>query len=186
MIKERTGYSTLVIEGGYQLCGEMSVDGNKNAALPLLAACLLTDKPCHFTNVPLIKDVRVMIELLEGLGAEVQGAGSNTLDICCSKISSDEPNSSLVGKLRGSVLLYGPLLARLGQARLAPPGGDFPARRTISAHLQALKAMGATEVSSDGAGHALQAPDGLRPASIYMEEASVTGTAAPSESKNNP
>jgi UDP-N-acetylglucosamine 1-carboxyvinyltransferase len=86
----------------------------------------------------------------------------------------DEPEGALVGRLRGSVLLLGPLLARRGRAHLAPPGGDFPARRTINTHLEALEAMGARQV--DGAGHVLEAPNGLHPTSIYLYEASVTGT----------
>ena len=174
MTPEPTGPTTLVIEGGRRLGGNLSVDGNKNAALPLLAACLLTDKPCRLSNMPRITDVGVMVELLQGLGAEVHGAGTNTLDVCCRQVTSDEPDPRLVGRLRGSVLLYGPLLARRGRAQLAAPGGDFPARRTIAAHLQALRAMGARE--TPGARHALDVPDGLRPASVYLEEASVTGT----------
>ena len=165
---------SLIVEGGQRLSGRVEVEGNKNAALPLLAACLLTDEPCVLTNVPRIRDVGVMAELLQGLGADVDGIGTTSLTVCCRNVQADEPDPRLVGRLRGSVLLFGPLLARVGRARLAAPGGDFPARRTISAHLQALRAMGAREV--DGAVHALDTPDGLRPASIYLEEASVTGT----------
>ena len=172
--QEQVRPTTLVVEGGRRLAGNLSVEGNKNAALPLLAACLLTDKPCRLTNVPRITDVGVMVQLLQGLGAEVEGAGGSTLDVCCEHVTTDEPDPRLVGRLRGSVLLYGPLLARRGRACLAAPGGDFPARRTIAAHLQALGAMGAREVPGDG--HTLEAPDGLRSASIYLEEASVTGT----------
>lgn len=174
MKHEGVGSRTLVVEGGHALNGVVDVEGNKNAALPLLAACLLTDQPCRLTNVPRIRDVGVMVELLQGLGAEVRGIGSPTLDVCCTQVTTAEPDPRLVGRLRGSVLLFGPLLARLGRARLAPPGGDFPARRTIAAHLQALEAMGVREVGGDV--HELEAPDGLRPASIYLEEASVTGT----------
>ena len=168
------GSTTLLVEGGHALAGSIEVDGNKNAALPLLAACLLTDRPCRLTNVPRITDVSVMLELLQGLGAEVEGAGGSTLDIRCRQVTAAEPDPRLVGLLRGSVLLSGPLLARLGRARLAPPGGDFPARRTIAVHLQALRAMGARETAGDA--HELEAPRGLRPASVYLEEASVTGT----------
>lgn len=166
--------STLVIEGGQRLCGTVSVEGNKNAALPLLAACLLTDEPCTLTNVPRIGDVRVMAELLHGLGARVEGIGTTTLRVCCATVHSGEPDPRLVGRLRGSVLLVGPLLARLGRATLAPPGGDFPGRRTLAAHLQALRAMGVRDES--GGRHAFAAPDGLAPASFYLQEASVTGT----------
>ncbi len=166
--------STLVVEGGHRLSGRVDVEGNKNAALPLLAACLLTDQVCVLTNVPRIADVEVMAALLRDLGGEVEGVGTSTLRVRCARITSDEPDPVLVGRLRGSVLLLGPLLARRGSAHLAPPGGDFPARRTISTHIQALRAMGARTM--EGAGHALEAPDGLHGTSIYLEEASVTGT----------
>ncbi len=136
--------STLVIEGGHRIEGRVDVEGNKNAALPLIAACLLTDEPCTLTNVPRIADVEVMARLLLDLGAEVEGIGSTTLRIRCREVTKDEPDSALVGRLRGSVLLLGPLLARRGRANVAPPGGDFPARRTITTHIEALTAMGAT------------------------------------------
>ena len=170
--EESTRY--LVVEGGHRLSGRVEIEGNKNAALPLLAACLLTDKTCVLMNMPQINDVGVMVDLLQGLGAEIEGVGTTTLTVRCAKVISDEPDPNLVGRLRGSVLLLGPLLARVGSARLASPGGDFPARRTISSHLQALCALGAREM--DGAAHALDASKGFRPASIYLEEASVTGT----------
>jgi UDP-N-acetylglucosamine 1-carboxyvinyltransferase len=166
--------STLLIEGGKRLSGAVAVEGNKNAALPLIAACLLTVDECILHNVPRISDVEVMVRLLLDLGAEVQGIGTTTLRIRCPEVIKDEPDGALVGKLRGSVLLLGPLLARRGRARLAPPGGDFPARRTIATHLDALESMGVRVV--DGPGHALEAPDGLKPTSIYLFEASVTGT----------
>ena len=166
--------STLLIEGGRPLSGTVEVEGNKNAALPLLAACLLTTEECILHNVPRISDVEVMARLLLDLGAEVEGIGSPTLRVRCPAVVKDEPDGALVGRLRGSVLLLGPLLARRGRARLAPPGGDFPARRTISTHLEALVSMGARVV--DGPGHELEVPDGLKPTSIYLYEASVTGT----------
>src|SRR4026209_871272 len=122
--------STLLIEGGHRLGGRVSVEGNKNAALPLLAACLLTDEECVLTNVPRIGDVEVMARLLLDLGAEVDGIGTTTLRIRCANIKSEVPDGTPVGRLRGSVLLLGPLLARRGRVRIAPPGGDFPARRT--------------------------------------------------------
>jgi len=166
--------STLLIEGGQRLSGSVDVEGNKNAALPLLAACLLTADECVLTNVPRISDVEVMARLILDLGGEVEGIGSTTLRVRCPSIVKDEPDPGLVGRLRGSVLLLGPLLARRGRAHLASPGGDFPARRTLNTHLEALEAMGARRV--EGSGHALAAPDGLRPTSIYLYEASVTGT----------
>jgi len=164
----------LLIEGGHRLSGRVSVEGNKNAALPLLAACLLTTKECVLTNVPRISDVEAMAHLLVDLGARVDGIGTSTLRIQCSNLVKDEPDAALVGRLRGSVLLLSPLLARRGRARLALPGGDFPARRSIATHLDALAAMGARTIP--GPGHVLEAAAGLKPASIYLYEASVTGT----------
>jgi UDP-N-acetylglucosamine 1-carboxyvinyltransferase len=166
--------SSLLIEGGHRLQGRVAVEGNKNAALPLLVACLLTEDECVLTNVPRIGDVEVMARLLLDIGAEVEGIGTTTLRIRTPAIRTHEPERTLVGRLRGSVLLLGPLLARAGRARIAPPGGDFPARRTISTHLSALHAMGARD--EGGPDHALEAPDGLTGASMYLEEASVTGT----------
>jgi UDP-N-acetylglucosamine 1-carboxyvinyltransferase len=166
--------STLLIEGGHRLGGRVSVEGNKNAALPLLAACLLTDDECVLTNVPRIGDVEVMARLLLNLGVSVEGIGTTTLRIRAKQVKTYEPDRSLVGRLRGSVLLLGPLLARTGRAHIAPPGGDFPARRSIATHLAALQAMGARIVSGDD--HFLETPDGLKNASMYLDEASVTGT----------
>jgi UDP-N-acetylglucosamine 1-carboxyvinyltransferase len=166
--------ASLLIEGGRPLSGRLDVAGNKNSALPLLAACLLTDDECELSNLPAIRDVEVMIDILVGLGAEVRRVGPSTLRVQCARITSGEPNAADVGRLRGSVLLMGPLLARVGTVRLAPPGGDFPTRRTIATHLQALLALGARRVEDEL--HRLEAPDGLRGASFYLDEASVTGT----------
>lgn len=166
--------STLLIEGGRRLSGTITVEGNKNAALPLLAACLLTDQTCELTNMPRITDVGVMAQLLAGVGAEVEGIGSSTIRVSCKNVTSPRPDPALVGRLRGSILLMGPLLARLGEVRLAPPGGDFPSRRSIGTHVQALVHLGARTL--DESGYNLDAPDGLKPASFYLDEASVTGT----------
>src|SRR5688500_20286274 len=114
--------SSLLIEGGHRLEGRVAVEGNKNAALPLLAACLLTDEECVLTNVPRIGDVEVMARLLVNLGADVKGIGTTTLRIRAPKITKHEPDRVLVGRLRGSVLLLGPLLALTGRAPIAPPG----------------------------------------------------------------
>ncbi|MGE5813060.1 MAG: UDP-N-acetylglucosamine 1-carboxyvinyltransferase [Acidobacteriota bacterium] len=165
--------SSLHIQGGSRLSGRLTVGGNKNAALPLMAACLLTGDSCVLENVPRIRDVEVLASLLTGLGARVDGIGTSTLTVQCDRVTSDEPDPALVGKLRGSVLLLGPLLARRGSARFAQPGGDFPARRTIATHLKALLALGAHQAND--AGTVLRS-DGLIGASMYLDEASVTGT----------
>lgn len=167
--------STLIVEGRARLGGRVEVAGNKNAALPLLAATLLTAEWCTLENVPRIRDVDVMLQLLRQLGAEIDDAGGPRVRVRCAEVRTSAPDPVLVGRLRGSVLLMGPLLARTGRVVLAPPGGDFPARRTISTHLQALEALG-TVVRPEGNGHALEVPAGLRAASMYLEEASVTGT----------
>jgi UDP-N-acetylglucosamine 1-carboxyvinyltransferase len=167
--------SSLLIEGGRAISGRIDVEGNKNAALPLLAACLLTTDECVLTNMPRIGDVEVMATLLKEIGAEVHGLGTTTVRVRCQNIKTSEPSSELVGRLRGSVLLLGPLLARTGRAILGMPGGDFPARRTIGTHIDALVNLGATVLPSGG-GHALEAPEGLHAASMYLDEASVTGT----------
>ncbi len=166
--------SSLLIAGGTRLSGRVTVEGNKNAALPLLAACLLTGEECVLENVPRIRDVEVLARLLTGLGARVEGLGTPTLRLRCEEVRSDRPDPDLVGKLRGSVLLLGPLLARRGSAHLEQPGGDFPARRTITTHLQALSALGARV--RDEPGIALDAPSGLSGAAMYLDQASVTGT----------
>jgi UDP-N-acetylglucosamine 1-carboxyvinyltransferase len=166
--------SSLLIEGGHRLEGRVEVEGNKNAALPLLAACLLTEEECVLTNVPRIGDVEVMARLLLDVGAEVDGIGTTTLRIRAPRIRTHAPDRGLVGRLRGSVLLLGPLLARVGRAHIAPPGGDFPARRTIATHLDALHALGARHTPDPD--HVLEAPEGLTSASMYLSEASVTGT----------
>lgn len=167
--------ASLVVRGGRRLSGRIAVDGNKNAALPLLAACVLTPEPCELRNVPQIRDVAVMIALLRSLGATVEGEGTSTLRVTCADVTSGTPDPALVGRLRGSVMLMGSLLARVGWATLAPPGGDFPARRTITTHLKALGALGA-QVTEGAGGHRLEAPQGLKGASMYLLEASVTGT----------
>src|SRR3954462_5684791 len=138
--------STLLIEGGQRLSGSVEVEGNKNAALPLLAACLLTADECVLTNVPRISDVEVMARLILDLGGEVEGIGSTTLRVRCPEVIKDEPDGALVGRLRGSVLLLGPLGAGRGPPPRAPPGGVSPARRTINTHLEALEAMGVRQV----------------------------------------
>lgn len=165
----------LKIVGGRPLGGRVEVEGNKNAALPLLAATLLTDQWCELRNVPRIRDVEVMLRILSGLGAEVEGTGTTTIRVRAVRIRTPEPERELVAQLRGSVLLMGPLLARLGEARLAPPGGDFPTRRTIATHEGALQALGARSIDDPHA-HVLEAADGLHGASVYLDEASVTGT----------
>ena len=166
--------SVLRVQGGRRLEGVVTVEGNKNAALPLIVASLLTTEPVTLHNVPRIRDVDVLLDLLQGLGSTVEGRGTSTLVLRGADRPGATPDAQLVGRVRASMLLMGPLLARCGQVHLAPPGGDFPSRRTLSTHVQALTALGARPI--EGAAHAFEAPDGLRGASFYLDEASVTAT----------
>jgi UDP-N-acetylglucosamine 1-carboxyvinyltransferase len=165
--------AALVVEGGHRLSGAVEVEGNKNAVLPLLAACLLTTEECVLENAPRIRDVEAMCALLQGLGAEVEGTGTTTLRVRCRELGTADPDPALVARLRGSVLLIGPLLARAGRAGVGEPGGDFPGRRSVATHHRALAALGASEAPG---GRGLVAPEGLRAASLYLDEASVTAT----------
>ncbi|MGE3844620.1 MAG: UDP-N-acetylglucosamine 1-carboxyvinyltransferase [Vicinamibacterales bacterium] len=167
--------SSLIVEGGRPLGGRVRVEGNKNAALPLLVACLLTDEECELSNVPAIRDVSVLIDLLRGLGAQVTDFGGGRVTVRASNLTTDTPDPVMVGRLRGSVLLLAAVMARTGRVCLAEPGGDFPTRRTIGTHLQALIALGAERRETPG-GYVLEAPGGLHGASFYLDEASVTGT----------
>src|SRR6478672_2167734 len=97
--------ASLKVEGGRALSGRVAVEGNKNAALPLIAACMLSDQPCELTNVPRIRDVDVLLDLIAALGARVEGRGTSTLRIQCAQVTGDRPDPMLVGRLRGSVLL---------------------------------------------------------------------------------
>jgi UDP-N-acetylglucosamine 1-carboxyvinyltransferase len=166
--------SVLRVQGGRPLEGVVTVEGNKNAALPLIVASLLTTGPVTLHNVPRIRDVDVLLDLLEGLGSRSEGRGTSTLVLHGPERPGTAPDPVLVGRVRASMLLMGPLLARRGAVQLAPPGGDFPSRRTLSTHVQALTALGARQV--EGAAHAFEAPEGLEGASFYLDEASVTAT----------
>jgi len=162
-----------VIQGGIPLCGTVKPSGNKNAALPILAATLLTDQPVTLRNLPNIGDVRTMIALLEKLGASVERHGAHTVTVRVDQIQSTCPDPALVGQIRGSMTVLGPILARAGQVSLALPGGDRIGHRRIDTHLMALAALGA---DIDQAGDLELRTDGLRGADIWLDEASVTGT----------
>src|ERR687883_1776311 len=126
-----------VIDGGAALSGRIRTAGNKNGALPILAATLLTDDPVRLSNVPRIRDVETMIDLLNGLGADAEWIGSNEVRVDARGLSSHEVDAELAERIRASFLLAGPLLARLGRATLPPPGGDVIGRRRLDPHIHA-------------------------------------------------
>jgi UDP-N-acetylglucosamine 1-carboxyvinyltransferase len=164
-----------VIEGGVPLSGTIVPAGNKNGALPILAACLLTDDEVILRNVPRIRDVEAMTLLLEQLGARVEWRGPGEISIDASTVDSCEVDQELAERIRASFLLAGPLLARFGQARMPPPGGDVIGRRRLDPHLDAFRALGAS-VEEDRGHIKLEAPLGLRPCDFLMDEPSVMAT----------
>ena len=164
-----------VIRGGAALSGEITAAGNKNAALPILAACLLTDEELVLTNVPRIRDTETQIAVLEQLGVKAAWTGENELRLQADSVTQTTPDEALSAKIRASFLLAGPLLARFGEARMPPPGGDFIGRRRLDPHLDAFMDMGA-EVSGDRWIEIKAPADGLKPCAIFMDEPSVMGT----------
>lgn len=163
-----------VVEGGRLLEGTIRPGGNKNAALPILAACLLTDEPVILRNLPDIQDVRVMLQIIEGLGAEVEKLERNVVKITAKGELSTNPDPELSKKIRASILLAGPLLARGGAVSVAKPGGDAIGRRRVDTHLLALEALGAQiEVSAYEYRMSARA---LKGRNMFLDEASVTAT----------
>src|SRR5919202_3900325 len=131
-----------VIEGGRPLSGQVKAAGNKNGALPILAACLLTREPVVLENVPRISDVETMLELMARLGVDVAWTGDNEVRVHAEEIESHELDEELGRRIRTSLLLAGPLLARCGRATVQPPGGDVIGRRRIDTHIHALSQLG--------------------------------------------
>ena len=162
-----------VIEGGYALRGEVTPSGNKNAALPLLAACLLTEEPVVLYNVPQIRDVLAMRKLIESLGAQVEELDRNTWRITTRELVASHLDPDLCRRIRASILIAGPVLARSHGLRLPPPGGDVIGRRRLDTHILALRALGA-KITYDRV-FDIEA-DELHGADILLDEASVTAT----------
>lgn len=164
-----------VIQGGVPLSGEITAAGNKNAALPILAACLLTEEVVTIANVPRIRDTEAQLALLESIGVEVEWTEENTVRLCAKDVENKALDEKLSAAIRASFLLAGPLLARFGQVEMPPPGGDFIGRRRLDAHLDAFRDLGARVGGKRWI--ELQAPPGgLKPAEIFMDEPSVMGT----------
>ena len=162
-----------IIEGGVPLRGEVTPSGNKNAALPLIAACLLTDEPVLLHNVPQIKDVLDMRSLIESMGARVETTTDKTWRLSSPDLRPADLDPDLCRRIRASILLAGPVTARSGDLRLPPPGGDVIGRRRLDTHMLALQSLGA-DVTYDRMFnfHA----SGLTGAEILLDEASVTAT----------
>lgn len=162
-----------VIEGGIPLKGEVTPSGNKNAALPILAACILTDQPIILHNVPDILDVRSMCALLESLGVQFEKLNGHTLKVQASEIRPADLDPELCKMIRASILLAGPMLARSGSITLPPPGGDVIGRRRVDTHILALQKLGAeVEYNRIFSFHC----EKLIGADILLDEASVTAT----------
>ena len=165
-----------IIQGGIPLKGEVTPSGNKNAALPLLAACILTDQPVVLHNVPEIIDVRTMRDLLKSIGVKVAHLGNHSWELHAKNIACTNLDPDLCRKIRASILLAGPVTARTGELRLPPPGGDVIGRRRLDTHILALKALGVeTTYHQDEKLFKFSALK-LKGADILLDEASVTAT----------
>ena len=163
-----------IVEGGTPLRGEIRPAGNKNAALPLIAASLLTDEPVTLHNVPRIRDVRGMVDIVSALGAKVEELDATTVRITAAGLKSTDVPQSLAGEIRTSLLFAGPLLARHKKVKLGLPGGDVIGRRRNDTHFLALKTLGA-ELDVSSAGYGLHT-SGLKGGEILLDETSVTAT----------
>jgi UDP-N-acetylglucosamine 1-carboxyvinyltransferase len=165
-----------VIEGGIPLRGEVTPAGNKNAALPLLAACLLTEEPVILHNVPNIRDVQNMSALLKSLGVAITPVNGNSWRFQANEICPADLDPDLTRKIRASILLAGPMVARAGDFKLPPPGGDVIGRRRVDTHILAIRALGAqAEYNRSERMYTFQAKQ-LHGADFLLDEASVTAT----------
>ncbi len=164
-----------VIRGGTPLSGEVIAAGNKNAALPILAACLLTEEEVVLGNVPRIRDIETQVAVLEGLGVRAGWGPDNELRLQADRVTETAPEEALSARIRASFLLAGPLLARFGEARMPPPGGDFIGRRRLDPHLDAFRDMGA-RIEGEREIVVSRPPEGLKPCGIFMDEPSVMAT----------
>src|ERR1700739_2749414 len=138
-----------IVEGGHKLRGAIDPSGNKNAALPIIAAALLTDQPVTLENVPRIRDTETLVELIRSVGASADWQARNTLLIHAKEIRAADLDPDLCARIRASILLAGPLLARCGEVALPPPGGDVIGRRRLDTHFLAFEQLGATVTATD-------------------------------------
>ncbi|MDX1567674.1 MAG: UDP-N-acetylglucosamine 1-carboxyvinyltransferase [Longimicrobiales bacterium] len=163
-----------LVEGGHTLEGSIRPAGNKNAALPAIAATLLTTEPVVLDNVPRIRDVLTLLEIVEALGAEVTWEGDHTVRIDAGEVEAGRPDADLAREIRASILLAGPLLARFGSVFLPPPGGDVIGRRRLDTHFLSFRSLGAEIRLEEG--FEVRAENGLTGASMFLDEPSVTAT----------
>src|SRR6202043_3255342 len=138
-----------IVEGGHRLKGAIEPSGNKNAALPIIPAALLTEHPVTLDNVPRIRDPETLVELIRSVGASAEWRGRNRLAIHAKSIRAADLDPDLCARIRASILLAGPLLARSGEAALPPPGGDVIGRRRLDTHFLAFEQLGATVAATD-------------------------------------
>jgi len=162
-----------IVEGGRPLGGTIRPSGNKNAALPIVAATLLTSEPVTLTNVPRIRDIETLVELIRSLGASIEWEGRNTLKVHAADVRPAELDREMSAKIRGSILLAGPLIGRCGRVTLPPPGGDVIGRRRLDTHFIALEQLGAKFTLTDVFEITT---DGLKGADVFLDEPSVTAT----------
>ncbi len=162
-----------IVEGGHKLSGTIRPSGNKNAALPIIAAALLTDQPVTLENVPRIRDVETLVELVLSLGVKAEWSGRNTLAIHARDVRASALDPALCARIRASILLAAPLLARCGAVTLPPPGGNVIGRRRVDTHFLALEQLGAK--CDVGANYDLSTK-GLKGADVFLDEPSVTAT----------
>jgi UDP-N-acetylglucosamine 1-carboxyvinyltransferase len=165
--------ATFIVDGGQPLSGTIRPAGNKNAALPAICAAMLTPEPVTLDNVPRIRDVETLLEILESLGADVEWTGDNSVTIDSSAVKVGRVDREMAVRIRASLLLAGPLLARFGDVQLPPPGGDVIGRRRMDTHFLAFEALGG-RVRLNG-GFRIHA-EKLVGADVFLDEPSVTGT----------
>ncbi len=162
-----------IVEGGQRLSGTIEPSGNKNSALPIIAAALLTEHPVTLDNVPRIRDTETLVELIRSVGATAEWKARNTLAIHAKEIRAADLDPELCARIRASILLAGPLLARCGEVALPPPGGDVIGRRRLDTHFLAFEQLGATVTAT----HRLEfRASRLKGADVFLDEPSVTAT----------
>ena len=165
--------SSYIIDGGFPISGRIKAGGNKNAALPCIAAALLTDEALRIANIPDIEDVHVMLDILQQLGAGVENKGPGEWEICCASVNTTDIPEEAAIKVRASILFAGPMLGRSGRVTLPPPGGDVIGRRRLDTHFLALRGLGAAvEIN----GRYTISANKLAGLDLFLDEASVTAT----------